>query len=102
MRCPTCGREMPEVERAYISPQTGVVSRWGNSAKLSRGQEKLFRLLLDREPNVVSHEMLYEVTGVRIPKDLAVHIYQLRQRLADLGIGVKNEHGRGYRLVFFG
>lgn len=102
MKCPTCGQEMPEIERVYISPQTGVVSRWGNVVKLSPGQERLFRVLLDREPNVVPHEMLYNVTNVGMPKDLAVHIYQLRTRLALLGIGIKNEHSRGYRLVFFG
>lgn len=97
---------MPEHEPIYVSPHTGILSRHGNAVKLTPTQERMFRLLHDYYPGVISHDRLLGQMNIRngsgSSRLLHVHITKLREMLAPLEIGVRNEWGRGYRLVYFG
>ena len=76
---------------AFVTP-----IEWG----LTRKQQALFSMLLTRD--LVTRDMLdaAAITGASsTPNYGNVILYQLRKKLKKFGVQVKNEWGRGWRLV---
>ncbi|GIU37900.1 response regulator transcription factor [Shewanella schlegeliana] len=86
-----------------INTQTNIVTRAGQSIKLSRTQLKILKVLIKRAPGVVSRQDVCDaVWGDESPPSDALrsHIYGLRTAL-DKGFEqsrLETIHGQGYRL----
>lgn len=101
--CPCCKRPL-DMGDTLFSLDTNSVSRWGRSVDLSPKRAELFALLWAVHPGIVrTSQLIGGLWGVREPEQpvnaLRVHVSNLRRMVDRLGIEIKDEYGRGYRLI---
>lgn len=87
--------QVRQLKKLLVPPFVTPVE-WG----LTRKQQALFCMLLKRD--LVTRDMLdaAAITGTSITPNYGnVILYQLRKKLKKYGIQIKNERGRGWRLV---
>ena len=102
--CPCC--KQPVVGNdLLVSLDTNCVSRNGTIVHLEPRMVVLLSVLHNKAPGVVSIEKIIRAMyGREEPRSeapetvLRVRISQMRRLLAPLGVEIKNEYGRGYRL----
>jgi DNA-binding response OmpR family regulator len=102
--CPTCGGQIAPLTLA-ICRQSNVVTRFGQTAKLTPAQTVLLRLLVDRYPcavtvNAMASKLWGGSHGPEGEGDvIRTHLAKMRKRLVPLGMYILCCYNTGYRLI---
>ncbi len=105
--CPCCGAERSGVD-FLVDPETNTIATVLGQVRLTPKQFVFARLLIERSPGMVTKEYAYEAVflddtgnGPEI-KIVDVVLCKIRKALLSLGLEVRTEWGKGYRVVWLG
>lgn len=104
-KCPTCGTDLANADRPYISLETNTLMAGAEVVKLAPMEAEIVSILSEAMPRVVPHEKLImrlwggdEIEWAR--DSVGVRICKLRKKLAPAGLAIKTHWGRGYALEY--
>ena len=104
--CPTCGQCIPEHGEVRFDDDRRLVTGSGKTAYLTPNEYAIVKKLLRRWPDYVSRDALmddlYLLKNDDPPFDRVIDVYvcKIRKKLVGLGVGISNDMGVGWRLVY--
>lgn len=105
--CPACGAEHAGIDFILV-PEENTVATVHGQARMTPQEFAFARLLIERAPAMVSKSHAYETVfldesgnGPEI-KILDIVICRIRKSLATIGLEVRTEWGKGWRITWLG